>query len=217
MSQPKANTGTERIIVNGLAFEHGANDEYEYYYHADPNNVVWQVWRHLHGPRPTGWYASVHQPGPGGVDAILNSLIHQGGSGAQAEDRPGDYGDKEPSVLLSGLAGLIKSGRLPQYESYQSRAVAPAVGGEDAESTTVEFYVECVGCRQFYSLKVERADYDRLSNRTEFIQDLFRYLTPPMRELLISGTCPKCWKRMFGAEDTSAESNGNTLDADGEI
>jgi hypothetical protein len=65
--------------------------------------------------------------------------------------------------------------------------------------------VECIGCRKFYALKVERADYDRLSNRNEFIQDIFPYLSPPMRELLISRTCPKCWKKMFGAEETSAD------------
>jgi hypothetical protein len=37
-----------------------------------------------------------------------------------------------------------------------------------------------------------------------------------MRELLISGTCPKCWKKLFGAEDTSAETRGNNFDVDGE-
>lgn len=68
--------------------------------------------------------------------------------------------------------------------------------------------MECTGCKKFYALKVERADYDRLSNRTEFIQNIFPYLAPPMRELLISGTCPKCWKEMFGAEDISAATQG---------
>lgn len=207
-------TGNEEITVSGISFNHGTNGEYEFYAHTDHTGVLWQAWRHLHGQEQAGWYASVHQPGPGGVDAILNSFIHHRESCAEIESQKDAGGDQEPSVLLCGLAGLISSGELPQYESYHARVIAPAT--TDAEATTVVFYVECVECRQFYALKVERADYDRLSNRTEFIQDLFPYLAPPMRELLVSGTCPKCWKRMFGAEDTSAETHGDGLDGESE-
>ena len=127
-----------------------------------------------------------------------------------------------PSSMISnsrscGLARLISPGELPQHESYHARMIAPVLDGVDAEATTVVFYVDCVGCKNFYALKVERAAYDRLLNRTECIQEIFPYLAPPMRELLISGTCPKCWKRMFGAEETSAESRGDDLvDIDGE-
>jgi hypothetical protein len=197
----------EAITVSGIIFNHGTNGKYEFYAHTDHHNVLWQAWRHLGKPEQTGWYASVHQPGPGGVDAILNSFIHQE-SNALVESQMGSGGDPEPSVLLCGLAGLISSGELPQYESYQARVIAPVVDGVDAEVTTLVFYVECTECRKFYALKVERADYDRLSNRVEFIQNIFPYLVPPMRELLISGICPKCWKTLFGAEDTSAETQG---------
>ncbi len=139
---------------------------------------------------------------------MLNSFIHHRGSGAEIEGQTDVGGDIEPSVLLCGLAGLISSGELPQYESYHARVIAPVIDGGDAEATTVVFYVECVGCRKFYALKVERTGYDRLSNRTEFIQNIFPYLAPPMRELLISGTCPKCWKKMLGAEGTSTATQG---------
>ena len=195
----------EKITVSGVVFNYGTNGEYEFYFHTDHNSVLWQVWRHLREPEQTGWYASVHQPGPGGIDAVLNGLIHHQETSASVKGQMGTGGDVEPSVLLCGLAGLISSGELPQHESYQARVIAPVAIGEDAEADTVVFYVECAGCRQFYALKVKRTDYDRLSRRTEFIQDIFPYLAPPMRELLISGTCPKCWKKMFGAEDTSAD------------
>ncbi len=206
---------SDEITVNGIIFNHGTNCKYEFYAHTDHNNVLWQVWRHSCSPDQTGWYASVHQPGPGGVDAVLNSFIHQE-SNAQVENQMDASGDIEPSVLLCGLAGLISSGELPQYESYQVKMVAPVFDGVDVEATTVVFYTECVECKKFYALKVERTDYERFSNKTEFIQNIFPYLAPPMRELLISGTCPKCWKKMFGAEDTSTEIKGNNLDADGE-
>lgn len=206
----------EQITVSGVVFNYGTNGEYEFYFHTDHNNALWQVWRHLSGPGQTGWHASVHQPGPGGVDAVLNSLIHHRESSEEIEGQANAGGDIEPSVLLCGIAGLISSGELPQHESYQARVIAPIIDGADAEASTVVFYVECVVCRQFYALKVERTDYGHLSNRTEFIQNIFPYLAPPMRELLISGTCPKCWKRMFGAEYTSAESNNDDLDGKGE-
>ncbi|HKQ08146.1 MAG TPA: hypothetical protein VJ464_23675 [Blastocatellia bacterium] len=198
----------EEITVSGIIFSHGTNGEYEFYFHTDHRGILWQAWRHLREQGQTRWYASVHQPGPGGVDAILNSFIHHQEAGTTVECRTDAGGDREPSVLLCGLAGLISSGELPRYESYQAIVIAPVIDSVDEEATTVVFYVECIGCRQFYGLKVELADYDRLSNRTEFIQNIFPYLSPPMRELLISGTCPKCWKKMFGAEDTSTDTQG---------
>jgi hypothetical protein len=55
-----------------------------------------------------------------------------------------------------------------------------------------------------------------LQYRQYYRQNLFPYLAPPMRELLVSGTCPKCWKQVFGAEDTGAETRGNDFDREGE-
>lgn len=197
--------GNKEITVSGIIFIYGTNSEYEFYFHTDHRSILWQAWRHLRGQGQAGWYASVHQPGAGGVDAVLNSLIHHRESSAEIEGEMDAGGDIEPSVLLCGLAVLISSGELPQHESYHAKVIAPVIDGMDEEATTVVFYVECTGCRKFYALKVERADYDRLSNRTEFIQNIFPYLSPPIRELLISGTCPKCWKKLFGLEYTSAD------------
>lgn len=202
------NVSAESITVSGLAFEYGANGEFEYYYHLDRAGILWQVWRRSCKSYPTGWYASVHQPVPGGVDAILNNLIHQN---ANVEGLPED-GDSDPSVLLCGLAGLISSGQLPKYESYQARVSAPILNDQNEESPVAVFYVECGQCRQCYALKVAQADYGRLLNRTEPVQEIVPYLAPPMRELLISRTCPQCWKRTFGAEGQSADTRGSTLD-----
>lgn len=33
------------------------------------------------------------------------------------------------------------------------------------------------------------------------VQELFHYLTPDEREVLMSGICPSCWERIFGGED----------------
>ncbi|HKQ05651.1 MAG TPA: hypothetical protein VJ464_11000 [Blastocatellia bacterium] len=125
----------EEITVSGIIFNHGTNGRYEFYAHADHHNVLWQVWRHLGKPDQTGWYASVHQPGPGGVDGILNSFIHQESS-ALVGSQTDTGGDPEPSVLLCGLAGLISLGELPQYESYQMRVIAPVVGNKEANAAS---------------------------------------------------------------------------------
>jgi hypothetical protein len=162
----------------------------------------------------TGWYASVHQPGPGGVDAILNSYIHREGKPQSVRLEEGN-GDPEPSVLLCGLAGLISSGELPKYEGYLSKWIAPDATGAKVDATMVVFLVACIECMNYYALKVKRTDYERLSGRAELIKDLFPYLAPPMCELLISRTCPKCWSQIFGAEDTSSETNGGILEGEG--
>ncbi|MGA9774247.1 MAG: hypothetical protein WBV94_34785 [Blastocatellia bacterium] len=215
MSHTINETAPESIQISGLKFEHGTNGKYEYYYHTDHAGVLWQVWRLLLEEGRHGWYASVHQPGPGGIDAILNSYIHQE-SNAQSESQPEEIGDPEPSLLLCGIAGLINKGELPQYEAYQSWCIAPLAPSGNVQTTTVVFFLNCYKCMRLYALKVERADYERSPCRTKSVQDLFPYLAPPMRELLISGTCPKCWKRIFGAEDTSNETNSDSLERKGE-
>lgn len=70
----------------------------------------------------------------------------------------------------------------------------------------VELSVRCKSCSQIYNVTVEAADYIRYIKRAEVIQNIFHYLAPSVRELLISGICPSCWKKIFGAEDTSTES-----------
>lgn len=118
MRQTINDAATESIIISGLKFEYGTNGKFEYYYHTDQAGVLWQVWRLLLEGGRHGWYASVHQPGPGGVDAILNSYIHHEGD-AQCENQSEEISDPEPSLLLCGIAGLINTGELPQYEAYQ--------------------------------------------------------------------------------------------------
>lgn len=61
-----------------------------------------------------------------------------------------------------------------------------------------ELKVQCRMCRKTHSLMVGIEDYFmfEMPNRPH-IQDIFPYLTPAERELLISGTCGECWEKMF--------------------
>lgn len=65
-----------------------------------------------------------------------------------------------------------------------------------------ELKVQCRKCHTTHTLMVGIEDYLMfdMPNRPH-IQDIFPYLTPAERELLISGFCAKCWDDMFGDFD----------------
>ena len=65
-----------------------------------------------------------------------------------------------------------------------------------------EMNVSCRICKKTHTLKVRVEDYFLFDcpNRPH-IQDIFPYLSPAERELLLSGICPDCWAKMFGGED----------------
>lgn len=66
------------------------------------------------------------------------------------------------------------------------------------EERNYEIEVSCRMCGETHTLKVRVEDYllFDMPNRP-YIQDIFPYLTPAERELLLSNTCDKCWKKMF--------------------
>lgn len=65
-----------------------------------------------------------------------------------------------------------------------------------------EMQVSCRMCRKTHPLKVRVEDYLTFDSPDRpHIQDIFPYLTPAERELLISGTCEECWNKMFGGDD----------------
>lgn len=60
----------------------------------------------------------------------------------------------------------------------------------------------CLTCNVDYELTgLDSVQLERLYNRNETkekIQDILPDVSAEWRELLISHTCPKCWKKMFG-------------------
>ena len=66
--------------------------------------------------------------------------------------------------------------------------------------------VQCRMCRKVHTLMVGVEDYLMFdSPNRPHIQDIFPYLTAGERELLISGTCDECWKKMFPPEPEDEE------------
>ena len=56
--------------------------------------------------------------------------------------------------------------------------------------------VYCVHCDTDYDIMVDPADLKRWYDG-ELIQVALDYLTDDERELLMSGTCGKCWDKLF--------------------
>lgn len=62
--------------------------------------------------------------------------------------------------------------------------------------------VSCRMCRKTLTMKVRVEDYITFdSPGRPAIQNIFPYLSPEEREMLVSNICPDCWTKMFGGED----------------
>lgn len=176
---------SEKVVVVGICFDHDSNRRHEFYSYTDDRDLLWQVWRYLPASEPGIWYASLHQLKGEGFDLILRS-------------------GSDPMSLLEAMVELIELSGWLKDSSYPSKA-PPTIFTSSIEGTQVELNIKCHDCGKTYCLKVEAADYLRYLNKTEVIQDIFPYIEPPLRELLVSGTCPRCWRVVFGGEATSEE------------
>lgn len=70
----------------------------------------------------------------------------------------------------------------------------------ETTSTTVITTKKCGLCGDTAKLTVPTAGLEAWRNGTH-IQDAMPEITPPLRELLISGTHPECWEKMFGSDE----------------
>ena len=57
--------------------------------------------------------------------------------------------------------------------------------------------LECAHCDYGEEITVPEADYDAWTGGMKLIQDVFDYLTPAQRELMLSNTCDTCWNKFF--------------------
>ena len=62
--------------------------------------------------------------------------------------------------------------------------------------------VPCSFCNAEYTVEMTTSQFNELqSPHRRHIQDIIPELAPEMRELFISGMCPKCWDKLFSFED----------------
>ena len=61
--------------------------------------------------------------------------------------------------------------------------------------------VPCSFCDSEYVIEMTMTQFIELqSHHRRHIQDIIPEVAPEMRELFISGMCPKCWDKLFSFE-----------------
>lgn len=63
----------------------------------------------------------------------------------------------------------------------------------------------CSVCGKESTVYMSVDDYEKLMSGVDHIQDIFPTWTPDQRELLISGTHPDCWNKIFTEGDWEDE------------
>ena len=58
----------------------------------------------------------------------------------------------------------------------------------------------CEYCKARYTILVNKNDMMLWLTDQGYIQDLMPYLSAVEREMIISGTCGKCWAKLFGED-----------------
>ncbi len=69
----------------------------------------------------------------------------------------------------------------------------------------------CIVCRENARVPVQETDYYDLRDGGKIAQDAFPYLNAVQRELLISGTHPKCWNDFIDEVEEYANSDGQRV------
>lgn len=64
----------------------------------------------------------------------------------------------------------------------------------------INLLVTCRLCKKEYEIPVTEEGYQKYLEGAK-IQLAFPHLNLDQRELIISQTCPDCWKRLFGSDD----------------
>ena len=63
--------------------------------------------------------------------------------------------------------------------------------------THTDFCVTCRNCSSKHTFQANNEDVDAWRDEEKLIQDAFPYLDPFQRELLLSGLCEECWKKLY--------------------
>ena len=66
---------------------------------------------------------------------------------------------------------------------------------------TIIYTKPCIHCNLISTIEASDEQYAEYIEGIKYIQDVFPEKSADERELLISGTHPKCWDEMFPDED----------------
>lgn len=72
------------------------------------------------------------------------------------------------------------------------------------DGTECSVWTKCPACKEEHAVAMRLDEWRNgrsMWERGAHVQDAFPRLPPEDREILISGTCPKCWNEIFGEDD----------------
>lgn len=70
------------------------------------------------------------------------------------------------------------------------------------DNRNTEIITQCPVCGKQHKVLVREEDWELYNSPDRpYVQDIFPYLSPAERELLITGIDEECFNKMFGGED----------------
>ena len=76
---------------------------------------------------------------------------------------------------------------------------------EKREDGNYNIIAKCVICGSEHAIENVTAMQIFMYEQGAFVQDAFPEVEPALRELLVSGTCGKCWNEMLGLPPEAME------------
>lgn len=68
---------------------------------------------------------------------------------------------------------------------------------KDLDSGSYTYTNFCIHCQQDNFITMDELDYFEWKIKKNYVQTVFPWLSPDQREILVSGTHPKCWNEAF--------------------
>lgn len=106
---------------------------------------------------------------------------------------------KQQNWQLNGEIHLLGRGIAQRTQSSMKREIHKMNPPENLQleipedSKYIKFQITCPQCGKVSELRVLKEHYLNWRYKGMLIQTAMPELTPPQRELLLSGICPKCW------------------------
>jgi RNase P subunit RPR2 len=72
---------------------------------------------------------------------------------------------------------------------------------KNEQNNTVEVTIPCSKCGTEHVFEITSKQFHMINDGKELIQNILPDVTPPEREMFITGVCPECWKGIFLRSD----------------
>lgn len=68
-------------------------------------------------------------------------------------------------------------------------------------NNNLQVQITCNCCGKEFLIPCNKEDFEDYVNGNKLIQEAFPYMPAELRELFVSGICPKCWNNIFPEDE----------------